>query len=343
MQNKKFLILLSIIVLVLIAVYFLTNKPSATSLSPANSAPVEITNQSPVVSQDKLHKVFSDSGIEKWGFAAINTGICYLGADFSMKFFESASGQTQTILKPNGTFNSAKVVSTSTSCLVEYFTSDKNLLYLYKPGSKPELLALSPTEPILSNLDLYVVATTESKTVLNSDGTTLFEMPDPDRTVFAISPITKDKYFIVDSYERENYVGKLRAVDNAKEKFSADISSALGLFANDKVALSLVQNGNEVDSSLISNTGKSLGSILNVDPNTVVATPTGFYFLTQPGGIVSDRATQNGIGFVSNSGEIRNIISSKDESTEQYNFSALSFVNGSLFASSDDLVYKIAI
>lgn len=344
MKNKKIWLVLGVII-ILVVLYIVTRKQN-TAIQPATSvspAPIAITDQSPTVSRGDLHEVLSDNGISQWGFAATGGGICYIGSDFSLKFYDTTQNQTRTILKPEGSFNSAKVVSTSTSCLVELFASSKNSLYFYQPGSDVTKLSQSPSEPISSNLDFYSVTTTDSKLTLNSDGTVALTLPDSGQTIFQVAPVTKSKYFIIDPYSQDQYTGKLRLVDSNTEKFSLDIASPLGLFANNDAVLAVVQDGNDVNANLILNSGATKTTVPELDPSSAQATSAGFYFLTQPGGVNADRAMLNGVGFISNTGEVKNLISSADDSQKQFNFSAVSVRDKTLYVSEANTVFSIKL
>jgi len=332
---------LVIIIIILAVIYFTTTKKQQSQKSPYE--PVAISNQTAVAEPNNLTKVLGDSGIEKWGFGATKDGICYLAEDFSLKFFTNTDQKTQTVFRPTDVIEAAKIVSTSETCIVEYFTPEKNLLYLYSPNQAIKTLDYVPTGSISSNQNLYVIMTATGQLILNSDGTTALTINDAEGNNMFVAPTSTQNYFLVGPYNGEDYSGKLRLVENNTVKFSQDIISAAGLAANSTAALSASQNENQIYGNLIDTSGQLKAKIVDIDPSTLTATNDGFYFLTHPGGIATERASQNGIGFISNTGEVKNVISSKDESVEQYNFSAISFVDNTLYASNGDLIYKIAI
>jgi len=304
---------------------------------------VSISELSSEADETKLEKILENDGIGKWGFAVSQDRVCYATEDMSIRRFILESKKDEKVFSPLLKFDAVKVAALGQNCLVEYFGRDKNLLYLIDSSGKADLLEYVPTAPIEVKLEYFVVPTAEEIVILDTQGSLVEKIANKEGNIFAIAPIAPQDYFAVFNYDEQMKVGNLGLIEGGKQKFTKDVQNAYSLFANSNAALYVYQDGISLGADLFSVQGKLLKKLVNPDPNSIFALPDGFYFVTKPGGAEDASNDGNGIGFVANSGDIKNIISSVTQTEKQYSFKSVQRIGNILYVSSGNTVYKISL
>ena len=338
MKKTQLAIIIIIIAAVAIAGAFIYQK--SVGVKPQSTNISELPSQ---IDEKKLESVFEDEGVGRWGFAATPGAICFATSDMTIKRFELGSGEKETVINPEQKFDAVKLVTAGQSCLVEFFGAEKNVLYLVDTGGKANKINYDAVGPVEAKYKYYVVRTPEENVILSELGEVVQKVADKEGEIFALAPISNENYFAVFNYDSEAKLGSLGLLETGAPLFEIDVENIYSLYANPGAAFYGYQEGTGLFANLVSRKGKLLKKLVNPDPGSVFATKDGFYFVTKPGGTEDLSNNGNGIGYISNSGQVNNIISSTAETEKQYSFGSVQKVGDILYASEGNAIYKVSI
>jgi len=290
-------------------------------------------------SRTDMEKVLDDQGVEQWGFAVKKDGICFAGADFSLKFYSFDKKSSSTILAAQDDIDSIKIVSTDDSCLYQLIKSQSSDLYLY--NSNLSKLGFGAVSPIKANLSFYISDADKSPLVLDSSGNKVSASGIGSTSLFKFAPLSQESAFAITDYDFELQFGDLIYKQNDNIKVLSSVSGVLDLSANAKTAFFTYDAGRTINGVLISAEGDKIAEISDVDPATIRSVADGYYFATKPAGKDSGTNESNAVTFVSNSGQIKNYLLSVDQTDNQFNITGIDFRDGALYLQEAGTIYKL--
>lgn len=339
MKNKKTLILITGIVLVIILstiLFFTTSNQKEKNVTYDQLALV-----SPRDDASKIEKIFSDDALNAANFAVTDKGVCFVDKNDYPAFYSFEDAKTTKLARQNITNEAARVVSTGSSCLFQFIGATKNSLFSYS-GTEFAALDYETTGPVDINQYLYFLPQTDKFTVLSGKFEKVSEIKNSG-DVAQVAPLSSSEVFEVSGYDGEVESGKITFTSGGQTKDLGVVQKALGLKANQNYALLTYQQDNLTETKLIDQSGKVITTIQGVDPSSIAVTNSGFYFATKPDGMGEVGNQSNLLGYVSNSGKITSYLSSVDETTNQFSISSIYNVAGYLYFLEGSSVERIKI
>jgi len=179
--------------------------------------------------------------------------------------------------------------------------------------------------------------------VLDNSGKSVAEIANDSQNIYKAVAISPTEQIVLGDYDLEAQKGKLMIRSAGKTSVIKEVEHAYSVFANESAILLIYQKENSYQAEVIDYRGKTRATVLDVDPTSVAPVADGFYFATKPGDLALGSNYGGGLGFVANSGAVKNIISSVEESETQYNFANTQVTGDYLYARDGDKIVRIKI
>jgi hypothetical protein len=307
----------------------------------AQNASVGIDQSLPQKTAADLENLFTDPAIAKYAFAVTNAGICFIKEDFSLNYYEFAAKKAAKISSAGSGYQSAQIESSGDACLAQYFAA-QNKLQIFTNGKVTDLNVES-TAPADQNLGFYSVYQEKSIIILEANGQQKAKIENNDQNIYKAVAVSSDKQVLISNYDWEAKAGKLAVRSGNSSTVIKSVENVYAVRANQSAIMVIYQDGSSFRGELVDYRGKVKATVRDIDPSSVDAQESGFYFATKPGDLDINSNFGGGLGFIANSGETKNILSSVEETEQQYSFANVQVVGEYLYASEGEKVVRIKI
>jgi len=335
-MKKILFLLIPLAIVIAVLIFYYTSrsqKVENTQVTSQQEAETKfISGQEPLFKRSKLENVVSNESIAKWGFGLAGNSLIYVDPYFSIIRRNLTSGQEEEIYKSATQVSSVGIVSNGKSCIVQMYAKEQMQSFFLGEDSIKQL-SNTITGWAISGLTGHLVD--EEKQTLALDNTGAVEKKLKRKYLASRS---KEMTCQTVDYDAEALGGKIECGSNSRG-FSAPIQALNGLFNNDQAVFVTYSKDAQGQGILYDKNGSELLRLSKIETSNVLTTNEGFYVLSKPIGFDSDKNAENGVAFVSNSGEIKTILDS--DADGEYAFDSIGLTGGYLFLREGPMVFKI--
>jgi len=335
MKKILFLLIPLAIVIVVLIFYYTSRSQKVENTQVTSQQEAEtkfVSGQEPLFKRSKLENVVSNESIAKWGFGLAGNSLIYVDPYFSIIRRNLASGQEEEIYKSVTQVSSVRIVSNGKSCIVQMYAKEQMQSFFLGEDSIKQL-SNTITGWAISGLTGHLVD--EEKQTLALDNTGAVEKKLKREYLTSRS---KEMTCQTVDYDAEALSGKIECGGNTKG-FSTSVNALDGIYNNDQVALVTYTKDAGGHAILYDKNGTELLRLSKIETSSVLTTSEGFYVLSKPVDFESDKNSENGVAFVTNSGEIKTILDSDADGS--YSFDSIGLTEGYLFLREGPMVFKI--
>lgn len=335
-MKKILFILIPLAIITALMVFYFTSQNTRNKTEQAidgqKAETKFISGQEPLLKRSTLENVVSNKSIAKWGFGLAGNSLFYVDPYFSIIRRNLTSGQEQEVYKPVAKVGSVRIVSNGNSCIVQMLSNEQIQSFLLTEDSIKQLPD-TITGWATSGLVGHLVDEKDRTLALNDTG--LIEKRFSRG--FLVSRSNEMTCHTVD-YDAEALSGKVECSSNAKT-FSVPVNALDSINNNDQAVLITYSHEAQGKGILYDKNGSELLRLAKIETSSALTTSEGFYVLSKPLNFESDGNEENGVAFISNSGEIKTIFDSDADGT--YAFDSIGLSGGYLFLREGPMVFKI--
>lgn len=339
MKNKNIVILAVGLVVVAIIVVLAVLSGQKNKATNSEISTEQIRAITPVAKTDAVKKIFANEGIASSGFASTNNELCFIDKNKNLSTFDLKTSSVKIIASGRTDTVSAKIVGTDQSCLFVEF-GEKTTARLWVDGK-----IQTPNPPEINwideNQNQFAITQNDAFDVYDASWKKISSFSQSPANTFALAAVGQNNAFAITGYDFEAATGTLTYLENGKLRDMEKVSTPYRIKANDQTVLMVYQKEDLLFADLLSKNGALIKSIEGVDSNSIVETPNGYYLATKPAGMQNQANQSNSLIYISNEGKTTSILSSVDQSQQQYNVNGLSSSESKLFYQDQETVYGL--